>query len=265
MGNFWDIFRSEGTKDMTSAQFLDRNSKVALGLLDNISPAVLIGERYSLPNGVSSSVWVGPPGTDFTFTDYTVDRISQASSDSASDIGIPLLVTGIDEDWRSIEQIVILNGQSKVALTTELIRINSCLALQNLTGNAYVYEDGTITAGIPDDLTTVKCFIDPVINFMSNAVYSIPGDCIGVIKQFYIQVVPSIAMNLFVDFKATFFEGSTIRSARLPFIDGGNNIAKLDLAIAFSFPPKTDVFIEASPNQPNTGLYFNSSFEIIRQ
>lgn len=54
---------------------------------------------------------------------------------------------------------ITLNGQTKTALTTPLARVtriaNVATPSTATAGDVYVYEDGAVTGGIPDDLNTV--------------------------------------------------------------------------------------------------------------
>jgi len=55
-------------------------------------------------------------------------------------------------------QVITLNGQTKTALTTPLSRVSRIANTGSITataGDVYVYEDGAVTNGIPDDLGTV--------------------------------------------------------------------------------------------------------------
>lgn len=57
-----------------------------------------------------------------------------------------------------VAQDITLVGQTKTALATPLARVTRIANVASATptaGDVYVYEDGTVTSGIPDDLATV--------------------------------------------------------------------------------------------------------------
>lgn len=87
-------------------------------------------------------------------TDNSIDTVS--SSSAADNQKITLIGHTISGgDLTEVPQTATLNGQSKVPLTTPLHRINrvyndTTTLDDEFAGSIYVYEDGAITAGVPD-------------------------------------------------------------------------------------------------------------------
>jgi len=89
------------------------------------------------------------------------NSITTVSSASASDTAQSVTVEGMTISGNALtfaSQTVALNGQTKVTLATPLSRVTRIANVLGPTatlGDVYVYEDGTITGGIPTDLDTV--------------------------------------------------------------------------------------------------------------
>ena len=91
----------------------------------------------------------------------STNSITHFSSDNAADTQV-LRVEGMTisgSDLSFAVQTITLNGQTKTALTTPLSRVtriaNVALGQSPTLGDVYIYEDGAVTGGIPNDLTTV--------------------------------------------------------------------------------------------------------------
>ena len=91
----------------------------------------------------------------------STNSITHFSSDDAADTQV-LRVEGMTisgSDLTFSVQNITLNGQTKTALTTPLARVTRIANVQvgqtATLGDVYIYEDGAVTGGIPNDLTTV--------------------------------------------------------------------------------------------------------------
>jgi len=92
----------------------------------------------------------------------TTNSITVASSSSAADTTQTIRVEGMyfdgNDDFVFSAQNVALNGQSQVTLAQPLCRVTRIANVASATvtaGDVYVYESGTATGGVPDDLNTV--------------------------------------------------------------------------------------------------------------
>ena len=124
----------------------------AFGDVIEVQPGSLLkfGSNFDLGTGWET---VQSQGGDEVYA--TANTITTISSSSASDTSV-LAIEGhtIDGDgnFTFVTQTKALNGQNKVLLDTPLAR---CSRLYNndgvlFVGNIYVYEDDTLTAGVPD-------------------------------------------------------------------------------------------------------------------
>lgn len=91
----------------------------------------------------------------------STNSITHFSSTDAGDTQV-LRVEGMTisgSDLTFAVQNITLAGQTKTALATPLARVtriaNVAIGQTATAGDVYIYEDGTVTGGIPDDLTTV--------------------------------------------------------------------------------------------------------------
>jgi len=92
----------------------------------------------------------------------TTNSITVASSSSAADTTQTVRVEGMyldgNDDLIFSVQNVALNGQNQVTLSQPLARVTRIANVASTTktaGDVYVYETGTATGGVPDDLNTV--------------------------------------------------------------------------------------------------------------
>lgn len=239
----------------------NRDMMLTLGLLPNDSQQIVNGENYQLPNGVQTTIWVSPTygsnpsGQNYTWT--TTGSITQISSSSNSDTGF-ILIRGLEyPSWECVEFTVQLQGQTKTALPTSLVRVNSCVSLANLVGSVYVYEDGAITAGVPNDLNTVRAFVHPDYNVFYFAGYSVPANHTSLLRSLVVTTRLPATGTLYLIFKSR-INGVVYTNQRLAFQEGGNSILRLPVNFA-PFKERTDFWVEALAPSVNSGA--SVSFE----
>lgn len=94
-------------------------------------------------------------GNENYLDDNLITHISSSSALDNQLVRLECHTVDTNGDFTFVVQIVQLNGQNKVALTTPVARISMAINANshNLVGAVYVYEDTTITAGVPNDLT----------------------------------------------------------------------------------------------------------------
>lgn len=92
----------------------------------------------------------------------TTNSITVASSSSAADTTQTVRVEGMyldaNDDMQFAVQNVALNGQTQVTLTRSLCRVTRIANVASTTataGDVYIYESGTATGGVPNNLATV--------------------------------------------------------------------------------------------------------------
>lgn len=135
------------------------------------------GENLSISDTVTlqnhADIW--DFGGMYSFS--TTADISSISSSDAADT-MPVLLFGLDEDWNRVTQVVVLQGTTRVDLSTSLIRI---YRMENLTttgqqnvGTIYCYSGTDNTAGVPSGSSVVKAIIKPYTGQTQMAIMSVP-------------------------------------------------------------------------------------------
>ena len=145
---------------------------VNLGYIPRVTSIYKFGYNDDVDSGVEEDVW--DYGGMYTYsTTADIDSISSSSALDTQDI----LIYGLDANWEQVEQIVTLQGQTKVTLTTPLIRVWRMINIgtTNLAGNVYLYVDGTISGGIPTIANTIRAFIEDGNNQTLMLLYTVPS------------------------------------------------------------------------------------------
>jgi len=116
-------------------------------------------------------------------TTADIDSLSSSSAADTQDITIQ----GLDTNWELVNQTVTLNGQTRVALTTNLIRVFRAYNDNgtNLSGHIFIYVNDTLTGGIPNTNANIRCVIDPVNQQTEMAIYTIPAGKTGYLTRGY--------------------------------------------------------------------------------
>ena len=135
------------------------------------------------------TVWDGADAghiDQMTYVYSTSDDIDSVSSDSVADT-FDIQVYGLDINWEDVTQTVTLTGQTRVALTTPLLRIyrmENTNGVDN-TGHIYCYENTAIVGGIPTDSTLVRAVMQPGNNQTLMGTYTIPAGKTGYVRDWY--------------------------------------------------------------------------------
>jgi hypothetical protein len=122
--------------------------------------------------------------------------IDSISSSNVGDNTQTIEIQGLDGDYAEVTQDVSLNGQTRVALATPLLRVFRMLnkGFGDLAGDVYCYVNGAITGGIPDTSGDIRAIIESgVINHTRMALYTIPAGKTGVMTNFFASIDLTIA------------------------------------------------------------------------
>jgi hypothetical protein len=112
-----------------------------------------------------------------------IDSISSSNAGDTQDIEIQ----GLDVNFAIVTQTVTLTGQTRVALSTDLVRVFRMINVGTTdnAGHVYCYVNGAITAGVPNDPTTVRAVIQPGNNQTLMALYTIPAAKTGYMRDWF--------------------------------------------------------------------------------
>ena len=128
------------------------------------------GKSASLTTGSLQTVWtVG--GNETYVNANLIDSISSSSTLDQEEIyieGHTVTGTGFDQQFSFVSFTVNLNGQTRVALPIPLARVSMIYNNNGsaLAGRVVVYENTTLTGGIPTDVT--KIHIDIPLGFQES-------------------------------------------------------------------------------------------------
>ena len=138
------------------------------------------------------TVWDGAEDGGIDEMQYTYSTTAAIDSISSSNAGDTqtLEIHGLDSNYDIVVQTKSLNGQTRVAIDTSLIRVYRVVnrGSTNLAGDAYCFEDTPDVApadGIPDDTTKIRAVINNGNNQTLMAVYTIPNGKTGYLRQYY--------------------------------------------------------------------------------
>lgn len=134
-----------------STEFLLEVSK---GNVPKHSMVTVVGATPSLGSAGTETIW--DVGGSYTY--LTADTTLYISSSSASDTSVTVLVTGKDDNYNAVTQTVITNGQTQVALGTQMFRVEICTVIGGTSpiGDLYIAESDTLTGGVPNTASKIK-------------------------------------------------------------------------------------------------------------
>lgn len=142
---------------MTAIRTTDYYLEVARGNVDGVTAGFIVGVNPDL--GDTTTEAITDMGGNYTY--LTADTQLYASSSSASDTSISVLVVGLDEDYIEVSRIVTVTGQTQVALSGLMFRVHAALVTGSTApvGEIYIAESDTLTGGVPDTASAVKAKI----------------------------------------------------------------------------------------------------------
>jgi len=212
------------------------------------------GKSAALSTDTLETVWtVG--GNEVYISDDGITHISSSSASDTQEIRVEgHTISG--NDLTFVVQTVTLSGQTSVALTTGLARVSriSNNSGTELVGRVVVYEDTTISGGIPTDAT--KIHIDIPLGFQQSfkAATSFSKDDYYVMTGFYgaVSAKTSAAVDFYVEIKEP--DGVFLQKACFTASSsGGNSDISLDPAIIV--PKNSDIRIRCETAQNNAVVF----------
>ena len=112
-----------------------------------------------------------------------IDSLSSSDNSDTQDIEIQ----GLDSNWDLVTQTITLTGQTRAALSTNLIRV---FRMKNTNstdtaGHVFCYVDVSLSGGVPSNTANIRAIIHPGNNQTEMAIYTIPNGKTGYIRSWY--------------------------------------------------------------------------------
>ena len=135
------------------------------------------------------TIWDGADDSEVNEMQYNYSTTAIIDSLSSADNGDTqaIEVLGLDGNYELVSQTVSLTGQTRKALTTNLLRVKR---LRNIgstdnAGEVYCYEDTALSAGVPVDTTKVRAAMVVGNNQTEMAIYTVPAGKTGYLRQWF--------------------------------------------------------------------------------
>lgn len=222
------------------------------------------GRNIDIDSAAAEDVWDG--GGTYVFT--TTAQAYHVSSSSAADtqeVGFELLTEDSDGNWNEEIFTQTIAGQTETVLAppsgNSPIRINRFWNADSsdFAGDVYVYEDDTVTAGVPQTASKIKAKILIGNNQTLMAIYTVPSTDKGAkISSYYWAVLKRTASLANAMLYTREFGGVF----RIRHVTGGNTAGTSTNAHEFRngipIPARTDIKIvsEVSANDTDVSAGF---------
>lgn len=199
----------------------------------------------TLPSGITEEVML---------TDNLITHVS--SSDAGDNQKITLTGFTISSSLLTREtQEVTLNGQNKVALEIPLARANRLTndGTTDFAGDVYVYEDGTITGGVPDTSSTVHLMIPIGANQSQKAQATTAKDEYLFITKMYADCLEKATAYANVEFQIRHNGGVWRRQTNIS-AGSASSGRTLEADPLYIVPPNHDFRLFATAGAINTSI-----------
>jgi hypothetical protein len=179
----------------------------------------------------------------------STNSITHVSSSSISDnqiLRIESHTVDANGDFDFVVQFVTLNGRNKVALTTPVARVSSASNFNShdLIGTVYVYQDTTITNGVPTDLSKVHITIPAGNNQSFKAATTFDRETFGILTQGFGSVGNRQTANVEFEFEVR-PKGKIFQSGAAIVAGSASSSFSLNLDPALVIPPNSDIRVIA--------------------
>jgi len=147
--------------------------ELAAGRIPGKSQEIKFGEIPSIALNTLQDVWDFTPAL-YTFQADVVEHFISSSNNSDTQT---IYIKGLGEDKKLKEMTVTLAGQTKTSIgnwyrTFRIANVND----DETAGNIYIYEDDTVTAGVPDTDSKVRAYMAQTEQQTLMCIYTIPID-----------------------------------------------------------------------------------------
>lgn len=216
------------------------------------------------------TVWDGAEdGTAWELMKYVYSTTNDIDSISSSDIADSgdITIIGLDINYNLVTQTINLNGRTRVALTTPLIRVFRAYNSNgvNLVGHIIIYVNTALTNGVPTDKTKIRAIIDPESQQTLMCVYTIPAGYTGYLKRGYASTSGASKSSQYIIRYSIREFGKVFRVQNINSIsDVASSALILDYDIPQKILEKTDLEVTVKATEVGaTGCSISAGFDLV--
>ena len=239
----------------------------------NVSGATFIHKFGVVPDfdtgDNSVHIWDGADDGGSDLMQYTFSTTDDIDSLSSSDNGDTqdVEVQGLDANFDLVTQTITLTGQTRVALTTDLVRVFRMInrGSTDFAGTVYCFKNVATTLGVPDTLANVRAQIVGANNQTLMAIYTIPNGKTGFMRSWYASIAgANKSSNYVIDLFAR-LDGEVFQlKHRSAIDDSGTSYIQHDYVEPKKFEAKTDITMKADITSAGvTGATVAAGFDLL--
>jgi hypothetical protein len=211
------------------------------------------------------TMWDGADDSSTNAMTYTYSATADIDSLVSSNAGDTqnIEVIGLDTNFSQVTQTVTLNGQTRVALSTSLVRVFRMVnrGSTNLAGNAYCYVNSAITSGVPNDKTKVRAKLRDGNNQTLMATYTVPAGKTAYMRDWYASLSKKkTAISTIRLFARPFGQVFQLKHTS-DIATTGTSRAKHEYTEPEIFAAKTDIEMRADTSVDTNGV--SAGFDIV--
>ena len=248
-----------------TAQIYDSGGQVVIpDIYFLIGMNLLEGSANIVVNGFTTNVTteegtIWPNGGRYSFptSPATIEVRSSAGSDNATGSGArEVEIIGLDQDWNSIVENIVMNGTGWVESTNQFMRVNRVNVI-DAGGNGY--NNGTITVRHTSNNNTLQTIVSQR-NSSTAAVWSIPDKFNGGLLQIAGILNENINEALFLTYVHLF--GMPYRIVSQDYLIKASNFTAT-LRAPLLIPPKSDLEMVALTDDTGNDIMLDAGMELI--
>lgn len=198
-----------------------------------------------------------------------IDSISSADGGDSQEIQIEGHTLDNNGHFKAVAQTATLDGQNRVALTTAMARVARAVnrGSTDLTGPVYVFENDTLTGGVPNTETKVHMMIAAGRNQSQKAALTFSNNEHGLITSFSAGVLRTgAAVSVDVQLQVREFNGVFREQFPIPVRSDGQPFRPHELRPFLVIPKNSDVRVTciSSANDVSVIANFNTLYATIQ-
>lgn len=203
-------------------------------------------------------------GNETYATTNAIDKISSSSGSDTETLrieGHTVSGTGSDAEYTFTVQDVTLAGQTETALTTPLARVSRCFNIgsTSLVGDIYIYEDDTVTNGVPQTVSKIHLRIPAGQNTSFKGATTFSNTDYFILTELHVAVGKKTAATVDFDLEIKKAGQLFLPKFQTTLATTGSNSENIEFRPYLIVPKNADVRIRAVAS--TTGVEADANFE----